>query len=1335
MKIAVSMHKALPATRFVLLNVAVLILLATGSMVAQVSAPLTIQESIYPGVSGIARSSEPVTVGLPLAQGQVACGGANPAACTGVSSMGITGATMGQFRCMIEWPDQSCKWMLVDTQATLTAGGASTSYTVTKAGTGNFGGFGGNMAADSNAANANSGTITVTTGAATFVIRKANQNGIDSAVAGTTTLVASNTSTGYVVVGPAAPGTSCGTCTTVFSSNNDAASTAVIEENGPVRAVVKETGDFKDSAGNVYMHYTARIYFYFNKSYVRVAFQLRNADLGGSNTFASATKGYRNLEMRLTPAIAGAGFSFGNDTATPTTGAFSGSQDAYLWMGFTSHFAGQYNSSAVALTNGQNGYQIIQGGTVIKSNTATTAAARSFGDLTDASGNGILAGHFMGQEFYPTSIQFMGSGSEVRVGMRADQALYSGGIIKPYYQAWPQHNIWNFYLQFHQGALADPQGAFLMRQHELVARSSVAYYNATNAWPGKMVSDAEYSSYWSAQGLTGVSDIAPAVTRLWSWEDTGGGNMLDRGYAYAQQFMERGFTGRYLWARNWVQFVAESAFPYSDGFDWRTQPTSSIDNFANPTAASANGNLATTNRITQSSGAVEHSHWWGATTWYLISGDETIHDFLSDAPVAFYGNTSTSLQLAQGLWNGRSIGNSLIAISRLYDIARGTNQTADANNYLAVADKLLNNQVWNDMANPVAGATGGDGTAYNRGFTYGCCYSITFPNPPAVNGPAGAGSTRASIPFFTSVIIQGLTELAQVRGTSWTSAAGTNMYQRATDFAGGMAHHILTEGFFDDGTCAATNTCGFLYEFSVDYPDSSGPATGQETIWGGFPVEHNYRGNLSFWQRKFNLQLRNLNAANGGGSWDENQIYMTSNALFYALHPGTVVPQYVIVSVTNNGGGSYTLSWTPPTGVVSYRLKHNPSKTIVDDLGWNRFTNTSTFDQNANQPFWSSPATRQQPAVGVSSITVTIDDLTGAALAATGESFSLKAYVSSGTLDTTPPAVSITAPANAATVSGAVTVSATAADNVGVVGVQFQLDGLNLGAEDVASPYSITWNTTTATPGAHTLTAVARDAAGNTALSSVTVTVSNPDTTPPTISITAPAAAATVSGSITVSANASDNVGVVGVQFQLDGANLGAEDTATPYNITWDTTKAANGTHTVGAIARDAAGNKTTATVSVTVANSLTPPGSAAGVGVDVNTKYSVELKELAPLVSCASCWFSTANDVMPGQALEIRVRPGTNPQVADQVILKQGAVDGTVSSVGTNQFVITPPTGNLWPTTLTVITSSTVTQFQGFASASGPVQAGQKVSVRGLLFKSTPSGVQLIAGTVELRQ
>ena len=74
------------------------------------------------------------------------------------------------------------------------------------------------------------------------------------------------------------------------------------------------------------------------------------------------------------------------------------------------------------------------------------------------------------------------------------------------------------------------------------------------------------------------------------------------------------------------------------------------------------------------------------------------------------------------------------------------------------------------------------------------------------------------------------------------------------------------------------------------------------------------------------------------------------------------------------------------------------------------------------------------------------------------------------------------------------------------------------------------------TNGNHTLTASARDAAGNTATStSVIVTVSN-DTQSPTVSITAPAAG-NVSGTINVTANASDNIGVAGVQFLLDGVN------------------------------------------------------------------------------------------------------------------------------------------------------------------------------------------------------
>ncbi|MGZ8181625.1 MAG: LamG-like jellyroll fold domain-containing protein, partial [Methylobacter sp.] len=121
------------------------------------------------------------------------------------------------------------------------------------------------------------------------------------------------------------------------------------------------------------------------------------------------------------------------------------------------------------------------------------------------------------------------------------------------------------------------------------------------------------------------------------------------------------------------------------------------------------------------------------------------------------------------------------------------------------------------------------------------------------------------------------------------------------------------------------------------------------------------------------------------------------------------------------------------------------------------------------------------------------------------------------------------------------------------------------------------------------LTAVARDAAGNTATSgSITVSVDKgapADTTLPSVTLTAPAAGAAVSGTVTVSADATDNVGVAGVQFQLDGNPLGAEITgAGPYDFAWDTASATSGSHSLTAVARDAAGNTATSTaVSVTV--------------------------------------------------------------------------------------------------------------------------------------------------------
>jgi len=191
--------------------------------------------------------------------------------------------------------------------------------------------------------------------------------------------------------------------------------------------------------------------------------------------------------------------------------------------------------------------------------------------------------------------------------------------------------------------------------------------------------------------------------------------------------------------------------------------------------------------------------------------------------------------------------------------------------------------------------------------------------------------------------------------------------------------------------------------------------------------------------------------------------------------------------------------------------------------------------------------------------------------------------------DTTPPTVSLTSPAANTVVTGTIAIGASASDDVGVVSVQFAVDGVNLGGERTAAPYVVEWNSGTAPNGVHVLSAAARDAAGNQQTATVSVTVAN-DATPPTVSLTSPAANAVVTGTIAFAAVAADDHGVAGVQFAVDGINFGAEQTTAPYRASWDSATVPNGAHVLTATARDAAGNQQTATVVVSVANDTTPP-------------------------------------------------------------------------------------------------------------------------------------------------
>jgi hypothetical protein len=125
----------------------------------------------------------------------------------------------------------------------------------------------------------------------------------------------------------------------------------------------------------------------------------------------------------------------------------------------------------------------------------------------------------------------------------------------------------------------------------------------------------------------------------------------------------------------------------------------------------------------------------------------------------------------------------------------------------------------------------------------------------------------------------------------------------------------------------------------------------------------------------------------------------------------------------------------------------------------------------------------------------------------------------------------------------------------------------------------------------------AADEAGNLSASSTRVssTVAG-DTTAPTVSLTAPANGASANGTVPVTANAADAVGVQSVQFKLDGQDLGPPDGAAPFALDWDTTEVPDGTHSLTAVARDASGNATTSGARTVVVRNT---GLVAGYGFE----------------------------------------------------------------------------------------------------------------------------------------
>jgi subtilisin family serine protease len=192
--------------------------------------------------------------------------------------------------------------------------------------------------------------------------------------------------------------------------------------------------------------------------------------------------------------------------------------------------------------------------------------------------------------------------------------------------------------------------------------------------------------------------------------------------------------------------------------------------------------------------------------------------------------------------------------------------------------------------------------------------------------------------------------------------------------------------------------------------------------------------------------------------------------------------------------------------------------------------------------------------------------------------------------DTALPVVTITSPASGASVGAVTTLRATATDAAGVRLANFTIDGNGVGGMPkplaVSNTFEVTWDSRSVTPGTHTLVVQALDGQGTWGSSSVDFTVFT-DGVSPTAALTAPANGATVTGTVLLTATASDDRGVISEVNFLAGEQVVCTDTAAPYECSWNTRPEGNGAVTLRVKASDRFGNvAVSAPRTVTVQNS-----------------------------------------------------------------------------------------------------------------------------------------------------
>ena len=198
-----------------------------------------------------------------------------------------------------------------------------------------------------------------------------------------------------------------------------------------------------------------------------------------------------------------------------------------------------------------------------------------------------------------------------------------------------------------------------------------------------------------------------------------------------------------------------------------------------------------------------------------------------------------------------------------------------------------------------------------------------------------------------------------------------------------------------------------------------------------------------------------------------------------------------------------------------------------------------------------------------------------------------------------------------------------------------------------------------------------------------------PDTIPPAVSMSSPADGVTVAGSTTISATASDNVGVSQVQFLLDGQNLGSGVFTAPYTMQWNTATTSIGGHSLSATATDYSGNTTTSSsISITVSDpgaaqigQWTPVMNWPIVAVHAALLLTGDVLAWSDYTSSdgTQIWRPSTNTFAPKPETIVDLFCAGHAYLADGRLLVTGGITGTSDDLGPRNGTIFNPTTGTW--------------------------------------------------------